>query len=151
LQLERTTPPPSFWTNWLLATSIGVMLFGLTLVLAPELSRSGFSLLIYADPHRITSFEQEAVRYISLAHAVLGGVMFGWGVALAIVIRTLFAAGYRLGWTIVAFSVAAWFVPDTVYSLASGYWQNAVLNFVFFLLFAAPLVATRQHFRGGKA
>ena len=126
------------------------MLFGLVLVIAPAIARQGFSLLVYADPDRITSFGQEAARYIALVHAVLGAVMFGWGVALTIVVRTLFAAGYRAGWNIFAVSVVAWFLPDTAYSLASGYWQNAVLNFVFLLLFAAPLLATRKHFYGSE-
>ena len=31
------------------------------------------------------------------------------------------------GWQIIAVSVAAWFIPDTTFSLWSGSWQNAVL------------------------
>lgn len=103
-------------------------------------------MLVYSDTDRIASFGQEAASYISLAHAVLGGVMVGWGVALILVVRMLFAAGHRAGWNIVALSVAAWFVPDTAYSLASGYWQNAVLNLAFVALFAVPLIATRKGF-----
>lgn len=148
--MEPTTPPPSLWTHWLLAVSVGVMLFGLVLVIAPTLALQGFSLLVYADPDRITSFGQEAARYIALVHAVLGAVMFGWGVALTIVVRRLFAAGYRAGWNIFAISVLAWFIPDTAYSLASGYWQNAVLNLAFLVLFAAPLIATRKYFYGNE-
>jgi hypothetical protein len=127
------------------------MAFGLTLVFAPALARQGFSLLAYSDQDRIASFGQEAARYISLAHAVLGGVMFGWGVALAAAVHSVFATGHRAGWNIVALSVGAWFVPDTSYSLLSGYWQNAVLNAVFLILFAVPLSATRRVFLAGEA
>ena len=127
------------------------MAFGLALVLAPGLSRQGFSLLVYSDQDRISLFGQEAARYISLAHAVLGGVMFGWGIALVAVVRTLFASGCRAGWNIVALSVGAWFVPDTGYSLLSGYWQNAVLNLGFLLVFVVPLIATREVFRASEA
>jgi hypothetical protein len=42
----------------------------------------------------------------------------------------------------VAVSIAAWFVPDTAFSLWTGYWQNAVLNGVLALAFAIPLAAT---------
>jgi hypothetical protein len=143
--------PGPFWTNWLLAACIGVMLFGLVLVVAPAFSSLGFSLLIYSDQGRIASFGQEAARYIGLVHAVLGGVMFGWGLALALVVKTLFAAGDRAGWNMVALSIGAWFVPDTSYSLLSGYWQNALLNLGFLLLFAAPLAATRKDFRENAA
>lgn len=48
-------------------------------------------------------------------------------------------------------SLVAWFVPDTLYSLASGFWPNAVLNSVFALVFALPLWATRGLFLGTAA
>jgi hypothetical protein len=144
--MQTPSNPSTFWSSWLLTVIIGVLVFGLVLVLAPGLARQGFALLVYADPDRIATFGAEAVAYISLVHAVLGAVMFGWGVALLLVVRRLFVRGAREGWQIVALSVAAWFVPDTVLSLWSGYWPNAVLNVVFIILFAAPLVATYRAF-----
>lgn len=119
------------------------MAFGLLLVVAPSYARQGFSLLVYASPDRIDAFGQEPVSYISLTHAVIGGVMAGWGAALFYVARTLFPKGSRVAWNLVALSVGAWFVPDTSYSLLAGYWQNALLNTVFLALFALPLWATR--------
>ena len=120
------------------------MSFGLVLVLAPSISRQGFSLLVYASAAHIDTFGQEQVRYISLAHAVIGGVMVGWGVAIFYVTKSLLARGERIAWNLITLSVGAWFVPDTLYSLISGYWQNAVLNTVFLALFALPLWATRS-------
>jgi hypothetical protein len=139
--------PSKFWLNWLLAVTLGVMAFGLVLVLAPELTREGFSLLVYADTERIATFGADAVAYISLVHAVLGGVMVGWGVALLFVVRGLFARGALEGWQIVAISVAAWFVPDTAFSLWSGFWLNAL----FIVLFAVPLAATYRVFHEKRA
>lgn len=135
--------PSGFWITWLLAVAAGVVAFGLLLVLVPFLARQGFSLLVYASPDRIDAFGQEPVRYISLAHAVIGGVMVGWGAALFYVTKTLLAGGSRIAWNLVALSVVAWFVPDTSYSLLSGYWQNALLNTFFLALFALPLWAIR--------
>lgn len=140
------SPPPLFWTRWLLTVSAGVVVFGLALVLAPGLTRQGFGLMIYAAPDRITAFGADAAAYISLVHAVLGAVMVGWGVALCLVARGAFRRGEPQAWWIVAASVLAWFVPDTAYSLASGFWPNAVLNLVFALSFALPLAATARHF-----
>jgi hypothetical protein len=141
--MSANSRPSSFWINWLLAVAAGVVAFGLVLVLAPTLARQGFSILVYASPDRIDAFGQEQVRYISLAHAVIGGVMVGWGAALFYVTKTLLAVGSRIAWNLVALSVGAWFVPDTSYSLISGYWQNALLNTVFLVLFALPLWAMR--------
>lgn len=134
--------PSSFWLLWLQLVTIGIAVFGLALVLAPELSRRGFSLLIYFDAARISAFGPDAAAYIALVHAVLGSVMFAWGIALLLVVRGPFRRGERTGWLIIAASVAAWCIPDTAFSLWSGFWQNAVLNIVFAVLFGIPLVAT---------
>lgn len=139
--------PARVWIRWLSAVCIGVVAFGLTLVVAPGLARQGFSLLVYATPDRIELFGPEPARYAALAHAVIGGVMVGWGAAMAYAVRVLLARGLQVGWNLVALSVAAWFVPDTAYSLWSGYWQNAVLNSIFLVLFAVPLCATRTSAR----
>jgi hypothetical protein len=139
--------PSRFWINWLLAVASGVIAFGLALVLAPSFARRGFSLLVYASDVRIDGFGPEAVRYIGLAHAVIGAVMVGWGVALFYATTSLLARGDRIGWNLVAGSVAAWFVPDTAYSLISGYWQNALLNVAFAILFALPLWGIRSRLR----
>jgi len=138
--------PSAFWVRWLVVVTLGVMVFGLMLVLAPGLAREGFSLLVYGDGQQIATFGARAAEYIGLVHAVLGAVMFGWGIALLVVVRGLFARGAREGWQIVTVSVAAWFVPDTTFSLWSGFWQNAVLNLVFIVLFAIPLAATYRVF-----
>ena len=145
--MSSDSHPSSLWINWLLAVSVGVVVFGLVLVLIPSLARQGFSLLVYASPERIDAFGEEPVRYISLAHAVLGGLMVGWGVALFYVTKTLLARGSRIAWNLIALSVLAWFIPDTSYSLLSGYWQNALLNTVFLVLFVVPLLATRGMLR----
>lgn len=124
------------------------MLFGLALVLAPSLARQAFSLLVYASAERIDGFGDEPARYVALTHAVLGGVMVGWGAGLFYVTRTLLAQGSRVAWNLLVLSVGAWFVPDTSYSLLSGYWQNAVLNAVCLALFVVPLWALRDQVGG---
>lgn len=118
------------------------MFFGLFMVFAPALTRRGFGLIIYASAEYVESFGADAVTYISLAHAVLGAVMFGWGVVLFMLVRGPFARGEREGWYIIAISMLAWFIPDMAYSLWAGFWQNAILNLVFAVLFAVPLAAT---------
>lgn len=137
-----------FWRNWLVAAATGVMLFGAVLVVAPELTRRLFSLVAFSSAARLSALGEPAVGYISLAHAVLGAVMFGWGAALLFILLGPFRRGSGEAWETLAASVTAWFVPDTAYSLWSGFWQNAVLNAAFGALFAVPLVATRR-MRGG--
>ena len=72
--------------------------------------------------------------------------MFGWGVALLFVLLGPFRRGSREGWLTLTVSLLAWFVPDTAFSLWSGFWQNAALNAIFAVLFAVPLGATYHAF-----
>jgi hypothetical protein len=136
------SPVPTFWRRWLLGVSVMISLFGLSMVLAPGLIRQGFSLLFYDSPRSIDAFGSGAAAYITLVHAVLGAVMFGWGVMLLMVVIGPFGRGSREGWLMLAISTAAWFIPDTIFSLYSGFWQNAVLNLLIAALIGIPLAAT---------
>ena len=130
-----------FWLGFLRVVTLGVIVFGLALVVAPALAREGFSLLVYGSAGRIDDFGSEAADYIGLAHAVMGSVMVGWGTALLLVLRGEPTGRLREKLLIFVISLAAWFIPDTAFSLISGFWQNAVLNTVFALLFAIPLTS----------
>jgi hypothetical protein len=152
-----TTPMPSasdrraFWFRWLLVAAAGLTLFGLSMLLAPGVTRQFFSLLIYSSAESIDSFGQSQVAYVTLVHAVLGAVMLGWGVLMLYVIVGPFRRGAKEGWRMLAVSVTAWFVPDTLFSLASGFWQNAVLNAGLAVVFAVPLVASFRSFHDERA
>ncbi|NML18613.1 hypothetical protein [Azohydromonas caseinilytica] len=139
----RPSGPSPFWLAWLQAVVAALMAMGLGAVLLPDLALWGMSLLVYADPGRLDRMGAEAVAYLSFAHAVLGAVMFGWAVALLQSVRGPLAAGSRRAWWTVALSVAAWFVPGTLYSLRAGVWLNVALNLAFLVAFALPLAATR--------
>ena len=145
-QNAQLTAPSPFWWRWLIVTTVVVLIFSIAMVVIPEPVQRLFSLVYYSSPERIDAFGAPAVAFIMLLQGVLGAVMFGWGVALLLVLLGSFRRGSREGWTIIAVSLAAWFIPDTTYSLWSGFWQNAVFNLVFLVFFAIPLVATRRTF-----
>ncbi len=130
-----------FWRRWLTVVILAWLVFSMGLVLAPELTRQFFGLLIYQSPAAIDGFGPAAVAYISLLHAVLGAVMFGWGAALLAVVIGPFKQLSWQAWLTLAGSLLAWFIPDTLYSLHSGFWQNAAFNMVFAVFFAIPLLA----------
>lgn len=131
-----------FWWRWLVVASIGVMLFGISMIVAPGFTKHLFSLLLFSSSAAIGGFGEPAVSYIELVHGVLGAVMFGWGVMLLLVLLGPFRRGSREAWLVLSISLVAWFIPDTIFSLWSGYWQNAMLNTTFAFLFAVPLAAT---------
>lgn len=65
--------------------------------------------------------------------AISGGVMVGWGVNLLLVCR-LNELSDRAFSTIIRTSTAAWFVVDSVASVAAGAVPNLVPNTVLFVL-----------------
>ena len=132
-----------FWWSWLLVVSGGVVAAGLVMLLAPGLTRLLFSLLVFASPSAIDRFGQQAVGYTTLAHGVLGAVMVGWGLALLTIVAGPLRHCSHEAWTTCAVSVAAWFIADTAFSLATGFWQNAILNIVLAILFGLPLAGIR--------
>ena len=130
------------WWRWLLAVSVGVMVFGIGMVLLPGLTRQFFGLLAFSSSEGLSTFSRPAVTYITLAHGIIGAVMFGWGTAmLLIVLGPLRRASFH-AWLALAIPVAAWFIVDTTLSLWLGFWHNTILNTVFLVLFAIPLAAT---------
>ena len=135
--------PPAFWLNWLKLASLLTALFGLVPVLAPALTRAAFSLLIYASPERLDAQSAAQVQYVSLTHAVMGALMIGLGAAFFYAAKYLVAEGNRHGWNLIALSLGLWFIPDTAYSLVSGFWQNAVLNLLTLGMFVPALWKTR--------
>lgn len=131
------TPPrlPTFWWTWLLVLQALVAVSGLLLVLLPDSARQAFSLLVYGSAEQIDRYGPEAVRYISLVHAVLGAVLAGWAATMAGLIWHVHRIHPQLVRRVLAVSLGIWFVPDTMYSLLSGYWPNAVLNVLFLVMY----------------
>jgi hypothetical protein len=135
----------NFWWKWLFGLAVYIILLGLFFLLFPDLTVWGFSLMFYSNVSKMSGFGEDAVSYIKLVHAVLGAVMVGWGALILMVLLTTFRQNLAIGCKTIAFSALAWFIPDTTYSLISGFWQNAVFNLLFALLFATPLIALQKH------
>jgi hypothetical protein len=143
-------PKFGFWWRWLIVSASGVLLFGLSLVLLPAPMQRLFNLFYFSSSRADLSFGPAAVSYIRFVCAVLGSVMIGWSAALLFVLFGTFRRGLSEGWKLIAVSLAAWFLPDTAFSLLSGFWQNAVLNLAIALLFAIPLGFTFKDFHSSN-
>jgi hypothetical protein len=122
--------------RWLMLCSAAVVALGALLVLAPTAAAQLFGWLLLGDAQGLLAMQPAAVRYILFAHAVLGSVLMGWGAAIWLLASSL-AGKQHNPWWIMVISICVWAVPDTAYSLLSGFWQNALLNAGFVLAFAA--------------
>ncbi|MBC8998621.1 hypothetical protein IAI51_18985 [Pseudomonas sp. N40(2020)] len=133
-----------FWFRWLQIACVAVQAFGAFMILSQAGTRAFFGALLMRDTSAISRFQEPAVNYIDLLHVVLGAVLVGWGVALFLMVRYFYKLQPLLVSRVVTVSILCWAVPDTAYSLWSGFWQNAVLNVVFIAVFFPPLLALRR-------
>ena len=144
-QKNQSNMPSPFWWKWLIAATILVLAFGLAMVVIPEPISHLFALIL-SSSQIVNSLGESARTYHLLFQGVLGATMFGWGMALLVTVLTLFRRGIQEGWTIISISLIAWFIPDTTFSLWSGYWQNGIINIILLALFVIPLAATYRTF-----
>jgi hypothetical protein len=132
---NANTARQRFWASWLVWTGWLFCATGLSFVLLREFTAQVFALILYADSQVLLKLEPPVLRYVFLVHAILGAVIatFGYSIVqFAKQIRGDAPLPYLSLWGV----LLVWFVPDTSYSLLSGFWQNAIFN----LAFALPVL-----------
>jgi hypothetical protein len=138
-----------FWSRWLQVCSVLVFLFGSAFMVLAGAVQVLFETL-YFEPVTEATLDADAAAYSAFMQGVMGAVMVGWSVLLFYVSRGGFRRGEPEAWKMLAVSLGVWFVVDTLFSLWSGYWQNAILNTTLLILFGIPLVATYGTFHTGE-
>lgn len=126
------------WCLWLLGAAAVTVVTGVGFVVAPEPLLAMLAPLSLAPP--VPAMSAEAAAYVAFVYGVLGAVMIGWGGTMGWLARVPLRRGEAWAWWATAVPLLAWFVPDTARSLLAGAWQNALLNVVFLIMFAPPLV-----------
>lgn len=79
----------------------------------------------------------------SLMTAISGGLMCGFCVLIYLVTDHVYSADPALGRRLLIPALTAWYLPDSLGSLAAGAWFNAVMNTLFLALFLVPLMLAR--------
>lgn len=80
--------------------------------------------------------EDKDTQFLS---AITGGFLFGWGMMIYFLKIWVFDASPEGVRKAVLFGLFSWFLLDSSGSIASGNWQNAVINIFVLLLAAGPL------------
>jgi hypothetical protein len=135
------------WWYWLIFVTCSVIVFSLGMVIAPQFVQEKlFDVMFFPSAQMKTVLSNSAVSYILFTYRVLGAVMVGWMISLLFILAGLFRQKQRDGWYAITGSTVVWFLLDSGVSISVGYWQNAVFNVVFFVLFIIPLAATFHRF-----
>lgn len=129
-----------------MAVTAGVVLFSLALIFLPGVMQSFFNWMLFSGSRSNASFSDKAVSYLTFVYGVLGAVMIGWMVSFFFILIGPFRRGEREGWQTLTASITIWFVVDSTFSLSAGFFENAIFNILFFVLFIIPLAATYRFF-----
>ena len=136
--LQATKPLNLAWmTGWCVALG----LFGMIL------AGSGFE--VTSGPVRILfdvlngPGELDLNPYMRFSLALLGAGTIGWSLTLMAIIRVANQLEKQVSkriWIGLAASIVIWYVIDSILSIATGFWLNAVSNTIFSATFLIPVI-----------
>lgn len=125
---------------WLKITALIVGSFGPVFFLGtmePTLEPARWTLDLLSWPlDGATRYDSPDTRFLS---ALTGGFLFGWGVTIWCLSAWAYDAAPEGVRKSVLTGLIAWFLLDSVGSIASGNPSNAVINILVLLLAAGPL------------
>jgi len=92
----------------------------------------------------LSTLTQSEIVFHNLLSGVIGGTMFGWGIMIALLSYKLLKTPSDWIWSVVALSLAAWYILDTLASALAGSTLNVLLNTGILILALPPLIAMRS-------
>ncbi len=135
-----------FFRIWLLVVGLGIVVGGAFFALAPDsLPMKGLNEIIRLRFWRAGE-SQDARELRRWLEGIIGGVMAGWGLMLAIIAAGPFSSRDIALWWALAAGTALWFVLDTGRSIAARVWSNVAINTGLLVLIAVPLIFTFAEF-----
>lgn len=131
----------AFHRSWLALWSWGVVLFGAVL--------AAFAFAATDGPTRalFTLFGQPVIDpvtpHLRFAVGLMGCVTAGWGLTF----NVLFKAAHQLTgnaargvWRGATAAALIWYIVDSIISIATGFWMNAVSNTIVLTLYLIPVM-----------
>ena len=133
-----------FWQGWLTLWCVGVgafgaILYGVGFPAATAPAAAVFS--AFGNP-----LPAEPDRYLRFAISLMGAVTLGWAITYYAAFRaawTLHGETSAIVWRILTIGTVAWYVIDSLASIANGFGLNAVSNTGLLIAFSIPVLATR--------
>lgn len=125
---------------WIKISAIVIGFFGpaLTLGTIPatnELARLGLDILTWPIDG-FPDYQSEEIRFLS---ALTGGFLIGWAVTLWTLSNLVYDHAPEAVRMSVVYGAGAWFLVDSLGSVMSGQWPNALWNILVLLLVVGPM------------
>ncbi|MGZ6272951.1 MAG: hypothetical protein ACXWM8_01470 [Candidatus Limnocylindrales bacterium] len=135
-----------FFRLWLIVAGASIALGGLLLSLLGGTPALAWMNRLIDPAFGPGVADESARRFQAWIYGVLGAVMAGWGLAIAILVNGAFSTRQAWVWWAVALGAGLWFVLDTGQSLRYRVFANAAINTVLLVVLAIPLAFTFGEF-----
>ena len=139
-QMQRIMTTHKTHKFWLKLMASGIVLYALFFFLG-TLKQTASITEVVMD---ISSWPMDGLQNLAanstvFLSALLGGILFGWGVLIWILSGTIYDKAPEEIRKAVLFSAISWFVVDSVGSVLSGNAYNAFANTILLLVLVGPL------------
>lgn len=131
-----------FWRRWMEIWAWSVVLFGAVLIACGLPGMDGLMLGLLGVLGDAPADVAPALRF---AWALMGAVSLGWGLTLVAFLRAidgLGAAAAAPAWRMLTVSVFAWYMIDSLMSVATGFALNAGSNTLLLIGYLVPVLVT---------
>lgn len=136
---------PTQTARWLKAASGFCILIGLAMTLAPfTFLAPGLNLFVDLAHLPLDRAQEIKTETEALLTAISGGLLCGLGAAVWLMAERLYANDPTLARRMILITLMAWYIPDSLGSLAAGAGFNVVMNSGFLALFVVPLLRTKE-------
>jgi len=141
ISLEQEKPMTGFWLRWMTAwcwcvIAFGVVLLGSAVEPVREPSLLFLDLVFWPVDGQPKLLSREAV----FATSITGALTIGWGLLMRALVSDPTLARNPSVWRHMTVALAVWFVTDSVASILTGAWVNAISNSLIIALAILPII-----------
>ncbi|GAB5436665.1 excinuclease ABC subunit A [Falsiruegeria mediterranea] len=130
--------------QWLKSAAVFCISIGLAMAMAPfTFLAPALSFFVDLAHLPLDGAQQINTDTEALLSAISGGLLCGLGAAVWLITDHLHARDPALARRMITLTLLAWYVPDSLGSLAAGAWFNVVMNSGFLALFLVPILMVR--------
>jgi len=137
-----------FWKAWLLIWCWATMGIGVLFAAAAVPALEGGVRLFYDTIYWPIDGTSPYSENVQLTAALLGAVMIGWAIAILGLVSAADTVGAP-AWRTLTLSIVAWYVIDSIISVALGAPVNGLSNTALLVTFLAPILGSGVLQTGG--
>ena len=134
----------NFWHRWLIILSIMFVVFGVVM-LFPALFNTDLSYINSAFWESGITPKEAKVFYTWIL-GIYAAMLISWAGFILAILFYPFKKKEKWSWYCLLTCFSIWFLIDTLVSLASGVYLNAINNCIWYILLLLPLLFTKRDF-----